>query len=229
MWEQVKPEQMLVGNYNRESRTISNTVIEGWIPLPPMTEADNDLWSEHIGGAGFTEVGAIAIFGEDTGLITPTIQAAIDAWLIAQDVHASRRHPALPLACTGASYHHDAESYTDEIFCVLWLSDDVEWDVYFPCLEKRIPLTYGTIFVFDSAQPHGVVARGETVFDEDTFEYATGVFASQDLVLGHKARQRMGIKSCSRKGKTGMHVINSNAFREELSPSTGAWHIFKHK
>lgn len=225
MWTKIHPDSVLVGLEQAGSRTISNTVISGNVKLPAMTEEENDLWSEHVGGAGMTEVGGIANFGATTGLITPALQGAIDDWLAAHNIFASRRNPALPLACIGAGFHHDADSYRDEIFCVLWLSDDTPWDVYFPFIGKRIPLTYGTIFVFDSAQPHGVVPHDETVFDEDSFEYLTGVFASQDLVIDRKCRQLMGIEKYSCKGKQGMHTLNQGKFSEDLSRDTGSWYI----
>lgn len=224
MWKQVKPDSMLVDLRQRGSRTISSTVISGWVSLPPLSLEQNDEWSEQIGGAGFTEPGAIANFGEKTNLITPAIQQAIDNWLKSQNIHASRRQSALPLACVGAGFHHDADDYRDEIFCVVWLSDDTPWDVYFPYIDKRIPLDYGTIFVFDSGQPHGVVPRGEKVFNSETFEWHTGIFASQDLVLGRACRAAMGIQKFSRRGKAGMNLM-SRVAREDLEPDTGVWHI----
>lgn len=224
MWTKIHPETVLVNLGRKGSRTISATVISGEVDLAPMTRQENDLWSEHVGGAGFTEMGAIANFGEKTGLVTPAVQAAIDSWLVAQGIYAAREHDALPLACTGAGFHHDLD-YKDEIFCVVWLSDDTLWDVYFPYIGKRVPLEYGAIFVFDSLQPHGVVPRGATVFDASTFEYGTGVFASQDLVINRTCRARMGIEKYSCKGKRGMHVLNEEFVRDDLSPDTGEWHM----
>lgn len=224
MWTKIQPDTVLVNLGRKGSRTISATVISGKVALAPMTEQENDLWSEHVGGAGFVEMGAIANFGANTGLITPAVQAAIDGWLAEQGIHAIREHAALPLACTGAGFHHDLD-YKDEIFCVVWLSDDTPWEVYFPYIEKRIPLEYGTIFVFDSLQPHGVVPRGKTVFDASSFEYATGVFASQDLVINRRCRALMGITKYSSKGRRGMHILNGENVQDSLSPETGDWHL----
>jgi hypothetical protein len=225
MWITVKPESMLVDLRKRGTRTISSTVISGRVSLPPLSDAENDKWSEHIGGVGFTEIGAIANFGEKTELITPVIQRAIDDWLWAQNIRATRRYPAVPLACTGTGFHHDANDYYDQIFCVVWLSEDTPWDVYFPFIDKRIRLEYGAIFVFDSGQPHGVVPHGATKFDFDTFEYQTGVFASQDLVINRACRSIMGIEKYSRKGQPGRHILERSTFREELDPETGKWSI----
>lgn len=224
MWIAVKPESMLVNLHKRGTRTISSTVVSGLVSLPPLTNEENDEWSEHIGEAGFTGVGGIANFADKTNLISPAIQTAIDDWLKAHNIRAARRHPALPLACTGAGFHHDSD-YSDEVFCVVWLSDDTPWDVYFPFIDKRIPLKYGTIFLFDSVQPHGVVPHGATTFDEESFEYMTGVFASQDLVIDRACREVMGIQKYSRKGKSGMHLLDSYLFREDLDPETCKWNI----
>jgi hypothetical protein len=224
MWTKIQPETVLVNLGRKGSRTISPTVISGKVCLAPMTLQENDLWSEYVGGIGFSEVGAIANFGANTGLITPAVQAAIDSWLVAQGIHAAREHEALPLACTGVGFHHDVD-YKDEIFCVVWLSDDMPWDVYFPYINKRIPLEYGTIFVFDSLQPHGVVPHGTSVFDANSFEYGTGVFASQDLVIDRKACALLGIKKYSRRGKRGMHIIDAENVQDNLSPDTAEWHI----
>jgi hypothetical protein len=224
MWTKIRPEKVLVSLGRKGSRTISAAVLSGKVDLAPMSEQQNDLWSEHVGGAGFMEMGGIANFGQKTGLVTPDVQLAIDTWLAAQGIRAVREHEALPLACTGAGFHHDLD-YKDEIFCVVWLSDDTPWDVYFPYIEKRIPLEYGTIFVFDSMQPHGVVPHGKSVFDASTFEYGTGVFASQDLVINRTCRQRMGIEKYSCKGKRGMQVLDEEYVRDNLCPETGAWHL----
>lgn len=225
MWTKVSPESMLVGLGQKGCRTISSTVISGILDMAPMSQAESDLWSEQVGSVGMTQAGEIANFGDETELVTPAIQQAMDNWLKSQNINASRRHAALPLACTGAGFHHDADSYRDEIFCVLWLSDDTPWDVYFPYLDKRIALTYGTIFVFDSAQPHGVVPHGETVFNEETFEYHTGVFVSQDLVIDRECQKLMGIHKLSRHGRRNMHILNADGMREDLSPETGGWSI----
>jgi len=224
MWTKIQPVSVLVDLGRKGSRTISSTIISGKVELLPMTEQENDRWSEQVAGVGFTEMGAIANFGDRTELITPEVQAAIDSWLTSQGVHAKRGQAALPLACTGAGFHHDLD-YKDEMFCVIWLSDDTPWDIYFPYIEKRIPLEYGTIFVFDSMQPHGVVPRGASEFNAEAFEYATGAFASQDLVLNRACRTRMGIKKYSRKGKRGMHMLNEEYVRDSLSPETGEWHM----
>jgi hypothetical protein len=226
MWEKVTPQSALVLVEGKKSRTISSRIIQGNIALAPMTVELNDEWSSEIARVGFMEKGEIANFGAGTNLVTPEAQQAIDGWLVSQGIRCTpRRGPAVPLACTGATFHHDAQSYAEEVFCVVWLSDDTPWDLYFPCLDVRIPLKFGTTVLFDAAQPHGVVAHGETGFYEDAFEFATGIFLSQDLFVGKHVRDVMGITSHSRKGIRGFHQLNKHGFREELDPNTGSWAI----
>lgn len=73
------------------------------------------------------------------------------------------------MACRGARYHHDGDQYGGAAFCNLFLSDDNGQDVYFPALDLRIPLRRGTVLLFDTCQPHGVVPRGATRFDPADF------------------------------------------------------------
>lgn len=226
MWEKVTPQSALVLVEGKKSRTISNKIIQGHLDLAPLTLEQSDEWSTEIGRMGFMGKGEVANFGTETTLVTAEAQQAINAWLVSQGIHRTpRRSPAVPLACTGATFHHDAQSYAEEVFCVVWLSDatDTPWDLYFPFLDVRIPLEYGTTVLFDAAQPHGVVAHGETGFYEDDMEFATGIFLSQDLFVGRQVRKVMDIKTHSRKGIRGFHQLNKQGFREELDGNTASW------
>ena len=66
------------------------------------------------------------------------------------------------MACRGARYHHDAELYGASAFCNLFLSEDKGLDLHFPAIGLRIPLVRGTVVIFDTAQPHGVIQRRAT-------------------------------------------------------------------
>jgi hypothetical protein len=66
------------------------------------------------------------------------------------------------MACRGARYHHDAEQYGGSAFCNLFLSEDKGLDLHFPDIGLRIPLTRGTVVIFDTAQPHAVIPRRAT-------------------------------------------------------------------
>jgi hypothetical protein len=68
------------------------------------------------------------------------------------------------MACRGADYHHDAAQYGEMVFCNLFLSEDRGQDVVFPATGQRIPLERGTVLLFDTAQPHAVIARQHSGF-----------------------------------------------------------------
>lgn len=69
------------------------------------------------------------------------------------------------MACRGAQYHHDAGQYGGAAFCNLFVSEDRGLDVHFPATGQRIPLVRGTVMVFDTGQPHAVIARHGVGFD----------------------------------------------------------------
>jgi hypothetical protein len=226
MWTKITPEKALVLMPGRGSRSIALHVLTDQLDLAPLDDAENDAWSLALSAEGCMDKGQIAYLREGSSLATPALQSAIDTWLGTHGLaQCKRKGPATPLACTGASFHHDADSYADEVFCVLWLSDDTPWDLYFPYIQTRVPLRYGTVILFDSAQPHGVVPHGATAFDfdEENLAYQTGVFLSQDLVVDRRLRAALGLQTYSRRGKQGFVLLNEQDCRDELDPETAVW------
>lgn len=73
------------------------------------------------------------------------------------------------MACRGAHYHHDAAQYSGLAFCNVFLSDDLGLDLHFAAAGLRIPLRRGTVVVFDTGQPHAVVARQRSGFEAADF------------------------------------------------------------
>jgi hypothetical protein len=73
------------------------------------------------------------------------------------------------MACRGASYHHDGQYYGGAAFCNLFLSEDRGLDLHFPATGQRIALRRGTAVIFDTGQPHGVIARASSGFKVDDF------------------------------------------------------------
>jgi hypothetical protein len=57
-------------------------------------------------------------------------------------------------------FHNDMVSYSERIFCVTWLSEDLQLDLVFPQINVQVPLTLGSTVLFDPCQPHGVIRRG---------------------------------------------------------------------
>ena len=73
------------------------------------------------------------------------------------------------MACRGARYHHDGGQYGGSAFCNLFLSEDKGLDVHFPGTGHRIALKPGVAMVFDTCQPHAVIPRRASGFDEADF------------------------------------------------------------
>jgi hypothetical protein len=73
------------------------------------------------------------------------------------------------MACRGARYHHDGAQYGAAVFCNLFLSEDCGMDVHFPHTGQRFPLVRGTALIFDTGQPHAVIARHASGFDVADF------------------------------------------------------------
>ncbi len=88
------------------------------------------------------------------------------------------------MACRGARYHHDGAHYGAFAFCNLFLGEDKGLDLHFPATGRRIPLVRGTAVIFDTGQPHGVIARGSSGFEAGDFSPehdCTQVFLTWEL------------------------------------------------
>lgn len=101
------------------------------------------------------------------------------------------------MACRGARYHHDGSQYGGAAFCNLFLSDDKGLDVHFPGTGHRIPLTRGVAIVFDTCQPHAVIARHASGYDQADFPDArdlSQLFLTWELPIEDPAvAQALGI------------------------------------
>ena len=90
------------------------------------------------------------------------------------------------MAARGARYHHDGAQYGASAFCNLFLSDDKGLDLHFPPAGQRLPLSRGTVMIFDTGQPHAVIKRGSRGFDAADFLPGTDcsqVFLSWELPI----------------------------------------------
>lgn len=92
------------------------------------------------------------------------------------------------MACRGAKYHHDGAQYGGMAFCNLFLSEDRGFDVHFPATEYRIPQVRGTVLVFDTCQPHAVIARHSSDFNVADFsagQDCTQVFLTWEIPISN--------------------------------------------
>ncbi len=156
------------------SRSVSRVVLTGVvnIPAPParlVADWERDL-SERLGlDPGDVEVLPLArarVRWPDYKLCVQ----AVASWTRAVGLHDVLASSDVALmACRGAQYHHDAAHYGGAAFCNLFLSDDRGLDVHFPVTGLRIPLVLGTVMVFDTGQPHAVIARDSSGFHAGDF------------------------------------------------------------
>jgi len=156
------------------SRSVGATVLSGLVdaPAPParlLADWDREISSRMVLEAGDVEPMPLArarVRWPDYGLC---VQAA-DAWTSAHGLPGILAASDVALmACRGARYHHDGLQYGSAAFCNLFLSEDVGLDVHFPATGDRIPLRRGTVLIFDTCQPHGVISRDRDSFNEADF------------------------------------------------------------
>lgn len=90
------------------------------------------------------------------------------------------------MACRGTKYHHDGAHYGGAAFCNLFLSEDRGQDLHFPSVGHRIPLSRGTVVIFDTGQPHAVIKRRSGGFDVADFpadDDCTQIFLTWELPI----------------------------------------------
>jgi len=134
------------------------------------------------------------------------------------------------MACRGARYHHDGSQYGGAAFCNLFLSDDKGLDVHFPGTDHRIPLTRGVAIVFDTCQPHAVIPRHQTGYDDADFADArdlSQLFLTWELPIEDPAvAQALGIVFDTDTA-TASHVDEEQVWsgdrRVSVDPGVGQW------
>ncbi|MFD4837435.1 hypothetical protein ACFWP0_07985 [Achromobacter sp. NPDC058515] len=156
------------------SRSVGGVVLTGAVDVPALPARLLADWEREIATRLFLEPGDV----EQMPLARTRARwpeygqclRAMQAWtrsLGLGDVLASS--DIALMACRGARYHHDGEQYGGAAFCNLFLSEDKGLDVHFPGTGHRIPLVRGTAMVFDTCQPHAVIARHGSGFHEADF------------------------------------------------------------
>jgi hypothetical protein len=134
------------------------------------------------------------------------------------------------MACRGAKYHHDAAQYGGAAFCNLFLSEDRGLDLHFPDTGHRIPLARGTVVIFDTGQPHAVIARRSSGFNVADFppdRDSTQVFLTWELPIenthvAHALRITFDIDP-STSLLLGGEQVWLNGARASVCPDSGGW------
>ena len=134
------------------------------------------------------------------------------------------------MACRGASYHHDGARYGGMAFCNLFLSEDQGLDLHFPAAGQRIPLRRGTVVLFDTCQPHAVIARGSSGFDVADFPPAqdcTQVFLTWEVPIESDAVARLLGVTFDTEPTAALLLGEAHLWRgcakANVCPATGQW------
>ena len=134
------------------------------------------------------------------------------------------------MACVGAKYHHDGQHYGGKAFCNLFLSEDKGLDLHFPHAGYRIPLSRGTIVIFDTGQPHAVIQRNGSSFDASDFpsdQDWTQVFLSWELPIEHPhVAKALGISFDTDPLSSALlteEQVWRNGAHVHVCPNSGAW------
>ena len=175
------------------SRSVSALVLTGQVEVPaPSMQLQAD-WARELATRLHLEPGDVeplplARARTRWPQYSHCVQAVAD-WAQALGLHdvLSGSDVAL-MACRGARYHHDGAQYGAAAFCNLFLSEDRGLDLHFPLTGHRIPLVRGTVVIFDTGQPHAVIQRHSSGFNEADFPAThdlTQIFLTWELPIEH--------------------------------------------
>ena len=135
------------------------------------------------------------------------------------------------MACRGARYHHDAAQYGGSAFCNLFLSEDKGLDLHFPFVGHRIPLTRGTVVLFDTGQPHSVIKRSSTGFNKTDFppeQDCTLLFLTWELPIENAQVARALAVDFDVDPATALRLDEEqllvSGVRVSVCPASGQWH-----
>lgn len=217
------------------SRNVSDVILSGRvdIPAPPARLAAD--WQREFASQPALEPGDVAPMPLARARTRwPDYRLCVRAvtdWLQACGLHLLPNACDVALmACRGAMYHHDGAQYGHVAFCNLFLSKDRGQDLHFPFTGHRIALTRGTVVVFDTAQPHGVIARHSRGFDAADFAPGTGdiqMFLTWELPIAHPAvRHVLQVHDLTAAGGAQLpheEQVLLNGAAAHLCPDSGRW------
>ena len=217
------------------SRSVSDIVLSGTVdvPMPParlLADWEREISSHLVLEPGDVEPMPLPRARARWPDYTRCVQAVSD-WtralglpevLAASDV-------AL-MACRGARYHHDGAQYGDAAFCNLFMSEDRGLDLNFPALGRRIPLTRGTVVLFDTGQPHGVIQRGSSSFnaadfapDQDWIQiFLTWELPIENAHVGHALKVAFDVAPTTSL-QLDREQVQLNGERVIVCPDSGRW------
>jgi hypothetical protein len=217
------------------SRRVSDIVLTSTVdvPVPPVRLLAD--WEREISSRMDLEAGDVEAMPLARALMRwPDYKHCVEAasdWTRAlglRDVLAAS--DVALMACRGAKYHHDGSQYGGAAFCNLFMSEDKGLDLHFPFAGHRIPLTRGTVVIFDTGQPHGVVQRGSSRFNAADFtpgQDCTQIFLTwelpiEDARIGDALEVTFDVDP-STSSQLDEEQIRVNGARAVLCPDSGRW------
>ncbi|KWU23449.1 hypothetical protein [Burkholderia cenocepacia] len=170
-------------------RTVGDGMFTGQLNLDPLQEDALEIWTDRAVTHGLSDPGDIlsiasltpdgrsrfeAKSNEPGRLHVPEFGQVCAQLMDWGGTHAMKRallvaEPVL-ISCVGARFHHDGSTFENDAFCIVWLSDEADLDLVFPHINRRVPLSRGTVALFDAGQVHGVLPRGASTWDPKAFE-----------------------------------------------------------
>lgn len=217
------------------SRRVSDIVLSGSldVPVPPvrlLADWEREIASRMVLEPGDVETMPLARARMRWPDYSRCVQAVSD-WTSALGMPAVLAASDVALmACRGARYHHDAEQYGSAAFCNLFMSEDKGLDLHFPSLGRRIPLSRGTVVIFDTGQPHGVIQRHSSGFDAAEFapdRDCTQIFLTWELPIENThVAHALGV-TFDTAPSTSLHLdaeqIRVNGEQAIVCPDSGRW------
>lgn len=219
------------------SRSVSDVVLSGTVgvPAPParlMADWQRDVASRLCLAPGDVEALSLARAQMRWPDYKHCIQAMAN-WtgtLGLGDVLATSE--VALMACRGANYHHDGAQYGGSVFCNFFVSEDRGLDLHFPVTGLRIPLSRGTVVLFDTGHPHAVIRRGSNGFDVADFpadQDCTQVFLTWELSVENANVARALEIAFDTAPSTALLLdaeqVWRNGNRAGVCPNSGQWQV----
>ena len=175
------------------SRSVSDVVLSGRVKVPALPARLTADWTRNISSSVCLEPGDVeALPLARARARWPDYRLCVQAvsdWMGTLGLNGVLASSEIALmACRGARYHHDGAQYGGSAFCNLFLTEDKGLDLHFASTGHRIPLTKGTLVIFDTGQPHAVIERNSVSFNVADFppdRDCAQVFLTWELPIEH--------------------------------------------
>jgi hypothetical protein len=213
-------------------RTISNVILQGRVAITPAQRTLTKNWTRGMEEIGI-DVGSVDGIGaaRKRQSLDEKFVNTVQEWLNEMNLSSGQNGPLQASdaenvhACRSANFHHDLDGFGEYCFCIVWLGKAAGLELCFPLLNKRIPLRPGTVVVFDSGQPHGVLLKGESLYAASVYEdRPINLFLSIDLyALSPGVANSMDILVAAEPSDGSIVLAQSDNLMPEVDRTTGAW------